>query len=62
MVKGNWFDFDGKRVGENLEFGTNDLEFAKFQAMAVTGLGVLLEAHYFVVLGDDKRRLVIGVE
>lgn len=60
MITANWFDLSGQKVGETLTFGTNDLEFAKLQAIAVTGLGVIEDGIDFWVLGDNVKRLVIS--
>lgn len=62
MITANYYTIDSQQVGEKLTFGTNDLEFATLQAIAVTGMKVIIESINFVLLGDDLRRMVISYD
>lgn len=60
MITANYYNLDGNQVGDKLTFGTSDLEFAKLQAIAVTGMKVSNETDSFVVLCDGDKRMVIS--
>lgn len=62
MLIANYFTIEGNPVGDSIPCNTSDIKFAKLQAIAVTGLDLILEANHFVVLGDETKRLVIGKE
>lgn len=60
LITANYHTITGETVGETLTFGTNDLEFATLQAIAVTGFKVIKQSRNFTVLGDRDKRMVIG--
>ena len=60
MITANYYTTGGSTVGETLTFGTNDIEFATLQAVAVTGMTVMINSVNFVLLGDKLRRMVIS--
>jgi hypothetical protein len=60
MITANYHTITGETVGETLTFGTNDLEFATLQAVAVTGMQVIIESASFSLLGDGLKRMVIS--
>ena len=60
MITANFYTIEGNEVGDKLTFGTNDIEFATLQAVAVTGMGIIIKSIRFVVIGDELRRMVIS--
>ena len=60
MITANYYTIEGNEVGDKLTFGTNDIEFATLQAVAVTGMKVMINSISFVLLGDKLRRMVIS--
>lgn len=60
MITANYYTICSQQVGETLTFGTDDLEFATLQAIAVTGMKLIIQSANFSLIGDDIKRMVIS--
>jgi hypothetical protein len=62
MITANYYTLDSQQVGEKLTFCTNDLEFATLQAIAVTGMELIIQSDNFSLIGDGVKRMVISCD
>lgn len=62
MLTANYFTIDGRKVGDEIQFNTNDIEFASLQVEALTDLKLIRMANNFAELGNNVKRMVIGRE
>lgn len=60
MITASYYTLTSQQVGDKLTFGTDDLEFATLQAMAVTGMELIIQAANFSLIGDNIKRMVIS--
>jgi hypothetical protein len=62
MLIGSYHDEAGVISGEQIEFDTNDIEFAVIQVETLTEFRRSIIGYHFAVLKFEHKRLVIGRE